>query len=241
MQEMMKEAKLAKEKAAQQKKEDQKGGVYKWDDQEDNESEFYEGVRQKAEQRFREKQANEPHGEEVDYSMDALDQKNAELIEEKAAEFDRQGKIQRNIAVESEKKVTGKSTGGVEIEEIADDANPIAEEENDEEPPDLEELNLEELNQLKEQKQKEWLQNVYKEQEVSMRVQKEAGQPVEEVSDNNSQRSEVNLEDIKLNSAIQNLPDRPTEDNLRDLAKLVSAQAEALTEQPSGTDYDELD
>ena len=54
--------------------------------------------------------------------------------------------------------MSGKTPGsGVEIEEIADEANPIVHEENDEEPPDLEEIDLEELNQMKEQKQKEWL------------------------------------------------------------------------------------
>ena len=70
--------------------------------------------------------------------------------------------------------------------------------------------------------------------------QKQAETPDEEVGDSHSERSEVNLEDIKLNNAIANLGEQPTEDTLRDLAQLVSAQAEAIME-PSGTDYDELD
>lgn len=118
------------------------------------------------------------------------------------------------------------------IEEVADDLV----DQNEEVCPELEKVELEELEKTKQEKQKEWLDKVIKEQDASKLAQSEDASTTEQVADDDSsQKSEVDLEDILLDekkvTEIQNTI------NQKDIIDKIENQVEAVQLEEE-TDFD---
>ena len=174
-------------------------------------NEFYDDVRDKAEERYQEKQEGKEHAEDVSKIEDYRDI-NKEAGKEARKEFEEKVEKELRADLENLKKTAAtdadrerieaeyhrtKKFDGVakmRIEEVPDDLV----DQNEEVCPELEKVELEELERTKQEKNAEWLAKVVKEQEASKQAQSENVTSTEVADDNSSQKSEVDLEDILL-------------------------------------------
>lgn len=227
LKEMMAKAKLEREK-------DSREGVFQAPVPIEENKKFYGELNDKIEQRYNEKQANIEHDENVDWSeVSEVRKQDIEINREKAKEYD---ELYIAEVKRGQEHVTlyENREGQIEIEEIHD------EEEEEEQPPELEEVDeetrkLEEIEKMKKQKQQEWFDNVVKESEKSKAHQStenkeneplDAGEEKENQSDNQSEKSMIELEDIlmdenKVRDAMKTISGKDIKASLENQAKAV--------------------
>lgn len=243
MKEMMARAKAEKEAAGKKSQlGEQLDGEYRNDG--DFDRTFFDAVAEKAEQRFQEKQAGVEHAEEVpaEELHDHLNQRR-QGVEDLAKQYDALEAAERLKPLPKSIDDLPAKTTASQPQTMQEMEDAMEAEDDDEEAPDLEEVDAAELEKAKQEKQKEWLDQIVAEHGEPGQICEKPAAP-ESKDEASEEEEEVDVEDIDAilsdEKRVREAQAAVTADQIAVAMEGYAAAAQGK-EPVTGTDFDELD